>query len=75
MSREDIRSRVAVKTELSIVNMINATGNYSQAIEILDSTTYQALLEGYGEEVQSILDYVIKLKKENGDMDIVGENQ
>ena len=61
MSREDVRSRKAVKEELSVIEMVRSS-NYSQAITILDSPLYQYYLAGYPEEIQPVLDYVINMQ-------------
>ena len=69
ISREDVRSRKAVKVELSVVDMVRAS-NYTQAINTLDSSLYQYYLAGYPEEVQPVLDYVINMQNMIGDEDL-----
>ncbi|EFC48265.1 hypothetical protein NAEGRDRAFT_78455 [Naegleria gruberi] len=69
MSREDVKSRRAVKQELAMIELVKS-GNYSSAISILDSSQYKELLTGYQDEVQSIFDYVESLKQENSDLDL-----
>ncbi|EFC42592.1 predicted protein [Naegleria gruberi] len=69
MLRDDVKSRRAVKMEITMMVQVTS-GNYSAALQTLDSAQYKDLLTGYQEEVQSIFDYADNMKEQSANLDL-----
>ncbi|KAG2379034.1 hypothetical protein C9374_007672 [Naegleria lovaniensis] len=61
MSIDDLRTAKALGIESKAISLLK-TGNYSSAMSLLESPYYKFCLEGYAEEFQPLVDYVLGIQ-------------